>query len=83
MSKIPLSIFKVHIHKWETLNTTKFENEQMRRLGIPSKKAHRRCTICGKEQDLDIHCLGLKPPKYVRNWVDVETYNNNNYNSIW
>lgn len=31
----------------------------------------RYCPVCGEYQQLDVHCLGHRPPKYVRTWRTV------------
>lgn len=32
------------------------------------KEPIRECSCCQRKQKLDIHCLGLKPPKFVIEW---------------
>lgn len=46
------------------------------RGGISTKEEEKQgslrlCARCGKKQKLDVHCLGLNPPTYVRNWVNI------------
>ena len=59
----------LHIHKWET-TIGKCSNITSEHLGIQDIPITRICTVCNKHQQLDIHCLGLNPPKYVSTWRD-------------
>ncbi len=31
----------------------------------------RFCIECGKKQELDVHCLGLNPPQYIKKWYTI------------
>lgn len=35
------------------------------------KEPIRECSCCQRKQKLDIHCLGLKPPKFVIEWINM------------
>ena len=62
-------MFKLHLHKWKYVPAV-FENDRQERLGIAVENATRTCSVCGKTQSQDIHCLGLNPPEYVYTWVN-------------
>lgn len=57
----------LHFHKWVTTEAVYRDRVSME-LGIPMQPATRQCSICGKKQIQDIHCLGLNPPSYVTRW---------------
>ena len=63
-------VFFLHIiHSWIVTEGN------YNRLGLvePGHSPHRRvCTVCGKTQEMEMHCLGLNPPDYVMFWYDVK-----------
>jgi len=59
---------RLHLHKW-VYDAPPYINEL---VAIRESQATRTCSICGKEQVLDEMCLGLNPPKYVKNWRTVK-----------
>lgn len=60
-----------HFHRWiytPAIYLDKISEE----LAIPTEPSYRKCTICGKTQQEDKHCLGLNPPSYVSTWYTTE-----------
>jgi hypothetical protein len=55
---------KIGIHKWKYTKAV-YESALAERLGLPSIFGFRVCSHCGKEQEEDIHLLGVNPPEYV------------------
>lgn len=68
MKKVLLCMFG--FHKYKQLNENIYYNDATKRLAIPSIKARRVCIRCGKLQEQEIHCLGLNPPQYIKEWYD-------------
>ena len=57
----------IGLHKWELVRPVSYYY----RRWLVKKPALRKCEHCGKVQQLNEHCLGLNPPRYVREWVDA------------
>lgn len=55
---------KIGIHKWKYTKAI-YESDLAERLALPSVIGFRVCSRCGKEQEEDIHLLGVNPPDYV------------------
>lgn len=60
-------------HIFHTGEYTKpvYENKLSEELALPLKHETRTCRKCGKTQWLDVYCLGLNPPRYVKSWFNV------------
>ena len=56
---------KIGIHKWN--HTRAIYSNNFGDGGLPITPAKRVCE-CGKKQYLDVHCLGMNPPEFVRTW---------------
>jgi len=72
MEKKPL-LCKLGIHKFKKIHENSYSNEMLRRLAVQKVKAQRKCLRCSKLQEQEIHCLGLNPPKYIREWIDIKS----------
>lgn len=59
-------------HNWERVQDNKFHSLIDAKLGIQEQRARRTCIRCGKSQEMDVHCLGLNPPRYIKIWFDVK-----------
>lgn len=59
------------LHDWKILNDAEYLNAHFENTGVPIKRKCRICTKCGKLQEQEVHCLGLNPPKYIRDWLNV------------
>lgn len=58
---------KLHFHNWVYTPAVYF-SELAKQLALPSKRAIRKCSICGKEQERDEICLGHNPRAYHYKW---------------
>lgn len=58
------------LHKW--LITEILEDKLISDGNLISDDMYRICEHCGKLQKLDIHCLGLNPPEYIREWRNID-----------
>jgi hypothetical protein len=67
---------KLGIHSW----TGSFQCSEIQKSTWEIIQSIRACKHCGKKEELDIHCLGLNPPEYVRTWLPVSAAR---YNIIW
>ena len=55
----------IHIfHKWKITKRGHRDDE--------FAGAIRKCVKCGKREKLNVHCLGLNPPAYVRDWCEIK-----------
>lgn len=68
MRRQPVPILcRIGCHTWE-YSPAVYENETHEALALAQKRATRHCTKCPAAQQRDVICLGLNPPKYLRNW---------------
>lgn len=61
---------RVGIHHWKVIKQETYANKKTALLGITETDRERKCQCCGKEQWLDITCLGLNPPDYSEKWMN-------------
>lgn len=55
----------IGIHNW---NQTYFPVDNFTATVNPPE---RTCDWCHKKQKLDVHCLGLNPPEFIKTWYDI------------
>ena len=63
-------LISLHIHHWEHKPAV-YVSELSKTLSVEKERASRTGKICSKRQELDIHCLGLNPPRYNKTWRTV------------
>lgn len=39
---------------------------------LPPNSHKRKCVVCGKKQQKEVHCLGLNPPEYIEHWRNIK-----------
>lgn len=64
---------KLGFHSWTGI----YQYSEIQKSSWESIQAIRCCKYCEKYEELDVHCLGLNPPEYVRTWLPIswERYN--------
>lgn len=66
------SLFHRH-NWWEYQDETYYQyNKQNIDLALEKTPRKRLCAKCGRIQIRERFCLGLNPPKYVDDWIDVK-----------
>lgn len=69
-------LFGLHKWKYETEDDAEYIRNYIMAFEASSieafrmKEPVRECSCCHRKQKLDIHCLGLKPPKFIIDWVN-------------
>ena len=58
-------------HNWGNYTEAKYGDFRSEMLAIPIEYATRTCSCCGKKQYEDVHCLGLNPPEYYKQWRNL------------
>jgi hypothetical protein len=66
---IVVMLKKLHFHRWEYTPAV-YADLQSQVIGLPLKPAGRSCSVCGKVQVEEVHCLGLNPPQYTKIWFN-------------
>ena len=61
----------IGLHKFNTIRIAKYDSCTDEVLGLPSISEQRKCSRCDLTQKLDVHCLGLNPPQYVKTWIKI------------
>lgn len=59
----------LHVHDWTYYNK-RIPQNMFEAEGIYHE--YRMCLKCGELQEVDIHCFGLNPPEYIKEWNKVE-----------
>lgn len=67
-----VNLCRMGLHNWKRTKKSTYADATCEKHGIQEQVATRVCRKCDKVQELDIHCLGLNPPKYVRRWFYVD-----------
>lgn len=67
---------KLGIHSW----TGSYQYSEIQKSFWEFVQSIRVCKHCGKKEELDVHCLGLNPPKYVRTWLPISQ---ERYSIVW
>lgn len=57
----------VGMHIWEYVSYDKLRL-MFGKDDIP--KDSRTCSHCRKYQELEVHCLGMNPPRYTKHWIN-------------
>ena len=60
-----------HLHEW-IIHEAVYQSDAARQMRITIRPELRRCRSCGAVDILEVHCLGLNPPKYIVHWVTVD-----------
>lgn len=67
-----VNLCKMGVHSYKQTQDNTYRNANDEKLGIQKQRARRVCRKCSKVQEMEVHCLGLNPPKYVRTWLNVK-----------
>ena len=62
---------RFHIHKWITLQEVFYRTGREEEMGLTTTPEIRTCKVCGKSEYLEVHCAGLNPPTYFKDWIEI------------